>query len=268
MIAGFERPTVGRDPARRRRPRAVAAAPPQRQHGVPELRAVPAPQRVRQRRLRPAPPEGRRRPRSRRRVEEALELVELGELGKRRPHQLSGGQQQRVALARALVLRPAVLLLDEPLGALDAKIRRQLRIELKALQEEVGITFMFVTHDQEEALSMSDRIAVMNDGRIEQVGTPARGLRGPGDRVRRRLPRRLEPDGRRAPIGARRPAARVARRRVRAARRLRRRRRRAAPVKVVVRPERWSCSAARRRSATTACPGWSSARSTSAPTCR
>ena len=88
-----------------------------------------------------------------RRAKEALELVELGDYAKRRPHQLSGGQQQRVALARALVLRPSVLLLDEPLGALDAKIRRALRVELKALQEEVGTTFIFVTHDQEEALS-------------------------------------------------------------------------------------------------------------------
>ncbi len=109
---------------------------------------------------------------ARRRATEALELVELGHLAKRRPNQLSGGQQQRVALARALVLRPAVLLLDEPLGALDAKIRKQLRAELKGLQEEVGITFIFVTHDQEEALSMSDRIAVMNRGRVDQVGTP------------------------------------------------------------------------------------------------
>jgi spermidine/putrescine transport system ATP-binding protein len=107
-----------------------------------------------------------------RRAREALELVELGDLATRRPHQLSGGQQQRVALARALVLRPAVLLLDEPLGALDAKIRRQLRLELKSLQEEVGTTFIFVTHDQEEALSMSDRIAVMNAGHVDQVGTP------------------------------------------------------------------------------------------------
>jgi spermidine/putrescine transport system ATP-binding protein len=108
-----------------------------------------------------------------RRVDEAIELVELKGLGKRRPNQLSGGQQQRVALARALVLRPAVLLLDEPLGALDAKIRKQLRMELKALQEEVGITFVFVTHDQEEALSMSDRVAVMNGGHVEQIGTPS-----------------------------------------------------------------------------------------------
>jgi spermidine/putrescine transport system ATP-binding protein len=116
----------------------------------------------------------------RRRVDEAIELVELRGLERRRPRQLSGGQQQRVALARALVLRPAVLLLDEPLGALDAKIRKQLRIELKALQEEVGITFVFVTHDQEEALSMSDRIAVMNHGRIEQIGTPADVYEQPG----------------------------------------------------------------------------------------
>jgi spermidine/putrescine transport system ATP-binding protein len=113
------------------------------------------------------------------RVEQAIELVELGGLGGRRPQQLSGGQQQRVALARALVLRPAVLLLDEPLGALDAKIRKQLRIELKALQEEVGITFVFVTHDQEEALSMSDRVAVMSAGRIEQIGTPAEVYENP-----------------------------------------------------------------------------------------
>jgi spermidine/putrescine transport system ATP-binding protein len=107
------------------------------------------------------------------RVAQALDLVQLSGYEKRRPNQLSGGQQQRVALARALVLRPAVLLLDEPLGALDAQIRKQLRLELKALQEEVGITFVFVTHDQEEALSMSDRVAVMNAGQVEHIGTPA-----------------------------------------------------------------------------------------------
>jgi spermidine/putrescine transport system ATP-binding protein len=109
---------------------------------------------------------------TRKRVGESLELVRLGGLGKRRPGQLSGGQQQRVALARALVLNPAVLLLDEPLGSLDAKLRKALQIELKALQEEVGITFIYVTHDQEEALTMSDRIAVMSNGRVEQVGPP------------------------------------------------------------------------------------------------
>src|SRR6476661_3081321 len=109
----------------------------------------------------------------RRRAEEALATVRLEGYADRRPHQLSGGQRQRVALARALVNRPKVLLLDEPLGALDLKLRREMQIELKAIQREVGITFVFVTHDQEEALTMSDRLAVFNQGRIEQVGPPA-----------------------------------------------------------------------------------------------
>ncbi|GAA1623775.1 ABC transporter ATP-binding protein [Kribbella alba] len=104
---------------------------------------------------------------------EALETVRLSGFEDRRPHQLSGGQRQRVALARALVNRPKVLLLDEPLGALDLKLRREMQIELKALQRDVGITFVFVTHDQEEALTMSDRIAVFSGGRIEQVAAPA-----------------------------------------------------------------------------------------------
>ena len=108
----------------------------------------------------------------RRRTAEALELVKLGGLARRKASQLSGGQQQRVALARALVLRPRVLLLDEPLGALDARLRKELQVELKNLQAELGITFVFVTHDQDEALTMSDRLAVMNDGRIEQAGSP------------------------------------------------------------------------------------------------
>ena len=108
-----------------------------------------------------------------RRAGEALESVRLEGFGKRRPSQLSGGQRQRVALARALVSRPRVLLLDEPLGALDLKLREQMQIELKELQREVGITFVFVTHDQDEALTMSDRIAVFQNGRIEQTGTPA-----------------------------------------------------------------------------------------------
>jgi spermidine/putrescine transport system ATP-binding protein len=107
-----------------------------------------------------------------RRVADALELVNLAGFAGRRAAQLSGGQQQRVALARALVLRPRVLLLDEPLGALDARLRKNLQVELKALQAELGITFVFVTHDQEEALTMSDRIAVMNDGCVEQAGPP------------------------------------------------------------------------------------------------
>ena len=115
------------------------------------------------------------------RVAEALELVQLTGLEKRRPNQLSGGQQQRVALARALVLRPSVLLLDEPLGALDAKLRRSLQVELGALQKAVGITFLYVTHDQEEALTMSDRLAVMNKGRIVQLGAPADVYNEPAD---------------------------------------------------------------------------------------
>ena len=106
------------------------------------------------------------------RAREMLELVHLGGLESRKPKQLSGGQQQRVALARALVMNPQVLLLDEPLGALDLKVRKDLQIELKRIQDEVGITFVYVTHDQEEALAMSDRVAVMNDGRIEQLGPP------------------------------------------------------------------------------------------------
>ena len=106
------------------------------------------------------------------RVGEALELVQLEGRGKSRPRELSGGQKQRVALARALVNRPAVLLLDEPLGALDLKLRKQMQIELKQIQREVGITFLYVTHDQEEALAMSDRIAVLDAGEIQQCGSP------------------------------------------------------------------------------------------------
>jgi putative spermidine/putrescine transport system ATP-binding protein len=108
-----------------------------------------------------------------RRRSEALEMVRLPGLDDRRPSELSGGQRQRVALARAIVNRPRVLLLDEPLGALDLKLREQMQIELKGIQSDVGITFVYVTHDQEEALTMSNRVAVMSDGRIEQVGTPA-----------------------------------------------------------------------------------------------
>ncbi len=106
------------------------------------------------------------------RAKEALEMVELQHVAERRPQQLSGGQQQRVALARALVNRPSLLLLDEPLGALDLKLRRQMQIELKAIQMEVGLTFLHVTHDQEEAMDMADTVAVMNKGRIEQMGAP------------------------------------------------------------------------------------------------
>ncbi|WP_318214633.1 ABC transporter ATP-binding protein [Streptomyces sp. SCL15-6] len=106
-------------------------------------------------------------------VEEMLDLVQLGEQARKKPHQLSGGQQQRVAVARALINHPKVLLLDEPLGALDLKLRRQMQLELKRIQTEVGITFVHVTHDQEEAMTMADQVAVMNAGRVEQLGAPA-----------------------------------------------------------------------------------------------
>jgi spermidine/putrescine transport system ATP-binding protein len=111
-------------------------------------------------------------PERRRRVDEALEMVLLPDMQQRKPSQLSGGQQQRVALARALVNEPAVLLLDEPLGALDLKLRKAVQLELKRLQKQLGITFIYVTHDQEEAMTISDRIAVMNRGKIEQIGSP------------------------------------------------------------------------------------------------
>ena len=134
------------------------------------------------------------------------------------PHQLSGGQQQRVALARALVLEPALLLLDEPLGALDAKLRRELQVELKSLQREVGITFVYVTHDQEEALTMSDRMAVMSGREDRAARDAARRLRGSRHTVRGRVPRRVQPDGgqlrrRGARHGRRDPARRGAGRR-------------------------------------------------------
>ncbi|MCY0934418.1 ABC transporter ATP-binding protein [Streptomyces sp. H34-S4] len=106
-------------------------------------------------------------------VDDMLELVQLGQFARRKPHQLSGGQQQRVAVARALINHPQVLLLDEPLGALDLKLRRQMQLELKRIQTEVGITFVHVTHDQEEAMTMADTVAVMNGGRVEQLGAPA-----------------------------------------------------------------------------------------------
>jgi putative spermidine/putrescine transport system ATP-binding protein len=117
----------------------------------------------------------------RRRAAEALETVRLTGYDARRPSELSGGQQQRIALARAIVNRPGVLLLDEPLGALDLKLREQMQVELKMIQAEVGITFIYVTHDQEEALTMSDRIAVFNQGKVEQVGPPAEIYERPGN---------------------------------------------------------------------------------------
>src|SRR5512141_1047658 len=116
------------------------------------------------------------------RVKHALEMVQLTGLARRRPQQLSGGQQQRVAVARSLVKVPDVLLLDAPLGALDLKLRKEMQLELKALQQQLGITFIYVTHDQEEALTMSDRIAVMSKGRVQQIGTPVEIYERPANR--------------------------------------------------------------------------------------
>ncbi len=126
-------------------------------------------------------------------VEEMLDLVQLGAMARRKPQQLSGGQQQRVAVARALINHPQVLLLDEPLGALDLKLRRQMQLELKRIQTEVGITFVHVTHDQEEAMTMADTVAVMNGGRVEQLGAPADLYENPAHHLRRQLPGHLQP---------------------------------------------------------------------------
>ena len=136
--------------------------------------------------------EGVNKKEARKRAAESLEMVRLPGVAERKPRQLSGGQQQRVALARALVKKPAVLLLDEPLGALDLKLRKNMQYELKALQRDVGITFIYVTHDQEEAITMADRIAVMNEGKMLQNRQSAADLRAPGDCFRRRLHRRDE----------------------------------------------------------------------------
>ncbi len=193
MIAGFETPTEGAIRLEGADVSTDAAAQAQRQHRLPALRAVPAHVGVGQRRLRAAQQEEEPRPRSSKRVDELLEVVRLGDFAKRKPAQLSGGQQQRVALARALVNYPSALLLDEPLGALDLKLRHVMQFELKRIQREVGITFVYVTHDQEEALTMSDRIAVMNAGNVEQIGTPDRDLRPALHGVRGQLHRAGQP---------------------------------------------------------------------------
>ena len=172
LAAGFEAPDSGRVLLSGRDVTGRARAPAPREHGLPALRAVPAPDGRRQRRLRPRDRGHARGPRSPTRVARVLETVRMADLGDRRIDQLSGGQKQRVALARALVLEPDVLLLDEPMSALDRKLRQEMQVEVKQLHERLGTTFLFVTHDQEEALTMSDRVAVMNDGRVEQVGAP------------------------------------------------------------------------------------------------
>ena len=171
----------------------AAALQAQRQHGLPELRPVPPPDDLRERRVRAAPPQGVKDSEIKSRVTEMLSLVELPGYERRKPTQISGGQAQRVALARALINRPAVLLLDEPLGALDLKLRKQMQVELKRIQQEVGITFIYVTHDQEEAMTMSESHRRHEPGPVRAAGRPREPLRAPDDPLRRRLPRRQQP---------------------------------------------------------------------------
>ena len=197
----------------------------------------------------------RMRARARReRRKELLRLVALEGMDERLPAQLSGGQQQRVAVARALAHKPEVLLLDEPFGALDAKIREELRRTIRQVQRELGITTVLVTHDQEEAFAMADRIGIMNLGRLLEMGAPARPVLAPGDALRRDLPRRGEPDPR-APHARRHPDGRHHGRR----RRARRAATRENEVVAVVRPEEIEVAAYARRARlpATSRAGWS-----------
>ena len=182
LIAGFYAPDEGEIRFDGRSGQRRAAARARHRHGVPELRAVAAHDGVRERRLRAEAAQDRARRDRRARSSAVLEKVKLGGLGDRYPGQLSGGQQQRVALARALVLNPKILLLDEPLSNLDAKIRVQVRAEIRKLQKELGITTVYVTHDQEEALTLSDRIAVFNQGKVFQIGPPKALYERPANR--------------------------------------------------------------------------------------
>ena len=172
MLAGFETATHGEIRLGGRPINNIAAAQARHRHGVPELRAVPAHDGGREPRLSAAGAQAVRRPRSRPRSRRALDMVQMGAFAGRRPAQLSGGQQQRIALARALVFEPELVLMDEPLGALDKQLREHMQFEIKHLHERLGVTVVYVTHDQGEALTMSDRIAVFNDGRIQQLAPP------------------------------------------------------------------------------------------------
>ena len=181
MLAGFETPTGGRDPARGQAAVARPAAPAQHRHGVPELRAVPAHDRRREHRLSAV---GARQCRRRHRASASSARstwCSCAGFGARRPAQLSGGQQQRVAVARALVFEPKLVLMDEPLGALDKQLREQMQLEIRRLHQRLGVTMVYVTHDQSEALTMSDRIAVFHRGRIQQLDTPERMYEAPAN---------------------------------------------------------------------------------------
>ena len=179
LIAGFEQPTAGRVLIRGRAMQGIPAYHRPVNTVFQDYALFPH-LTVEQNIMFGLQMEGMEKKEAQKRALESLEQVRLPGVGERRPHQLSGGQQQRVALARALVKQPAVLLLDEPLGALDLKLRKNMQVELKALQRDVGITFIYVTHDQEEAITMADRIAVMNHGEMLQVGTPKEIYERPG----------------------------------------------------------------------------------------
>ena len=193
LVAGFDRPTSGRIVVDGKD---ITRVPPNRRDMGMVFQAYslfPNMTRGAKRRVRAPDPRQRAGRSARATVAELLELVGLGHAGDRYPHQLSGGMQQRVALARALAIEPRVLLLDEPLSALDAKVRVQLREEIRRIQSRLGITTIYVTHDQEEALSISDRVAVLSQGHIEQIGRAGRDLRRARDAVRGGVRRHDEP---------------------------------------------------------------------------
>ena len=192
LIAGFETLTAGSIALNGTDVERRAAAPAQPRHAVPELRAVPAHDGRAERRLPAARAQGRRSGRSPGRSRRCSSWCSSPGATTTTPSQLSGGQQQRVALARAIVFEPEALLLDEPLGALDRNLRAALQMEIRRIHREVGSTFVFVTHDQEEAMNLSDRIALFNNGRIEQVGTPAAAVRRARDPVHGEVPRRFQ----------------------------------------------------------------------------
>jgi sn-glycerol 3-phosphate transport system ATP-binding protein len=174
MVAGLEEITGGEISHRRPRRQRPGTGRARHRHGVPELRAVPAHERVRQHGLRPEDRQGAQGEIEGARADKAAKILELGHLLERKPRELSGGQRQRVAMGRAIVRQPQVFLFDEPLSNLDAKLRAQTRLEIQKLHRELGITSLFVTHDQVEAMTLAQRMIVMNAGRMEQIGTPER----------------------------------------------------------------------------------------------
>ncbi len=191
MISGFTEPVGRHDPHRRQGHARAAPQPAADRVDLPEPCAVPADAGVGEHRLR-AGDARRGQVKRRARAEELLRLVDLPGAADKMIGQLSGGQKQRVAIARALAVEPAVMLLDEPLSALDLKLRQHMRAELRAIQKRTGVTFIYITHDQGEALAMSDRVGVMSQGVLQQVADPRGNLQQPGQRFRRKLRRRDE----------------------------------------------------------------------------